>query len=72
MNLQKSRVLFAFLIGGFLILCNLGYLFAYSNGRQQDFASQIDKPTFQILTLFLLLGIIIFAIVKVKDEDVST
>jgi hypothetical protein len=72
MNLQKPRILFAFFVSGFLILCNLGYLFAYSNGRQQEFASQIDKPTFQILSLLLLAGIIIFAVAKAKDEDVNT
>ena len=64
MNLQKSRVLFALTAVGFLVLCNLGYLYANSPGRRQVFASQIDQPPIQILSLLLLIGIIGFAIVK--------
>ena len=72
MNLQKSRVVFAALVAAFLILCHLAYLFAYSQGRQQEFASQMDRPPLQILSLLLLVGIIIFAVVKSREEDVST
>ena len=60
MNLQKSRVFFAVSAAGFLVLCNLGYLFAYAQNRQQAFASQMDQQPIQILSLLLLIGIIGF------------
>lgn len=61
MNLEKSRVFFALTVAGFLVLCNLGHLFAYSQGRQTAFSSQIDQPPIQILSLLFFVGIVGFA-----------
>lgn len=68
MNLQKARLLFAVTVAGFLLLCNLGYLYATSQNRQSAFASQIDQPSIQILSLLLLIGIVVFAVVKDKED----
>ena len=68
MNLQKSRVFFGLTVAGFLLLCNIGYLFAYSQGRQQLFASQIDQPPIQLLSLLLLGGILAFGFVPANDQ----
>jgi succinate dehydrogenase hydrophobic anchor subunit len=68
MNLEKSRILFAVSIAGFLVLCNLGYLFAYSQGRQSAFSGQISQPPVQILSLLFLVGIIGFAVVKTRSN----
>ena len=64
MNLQKARVLFGITVGGFLVLCNLGYLFAVSQGRQQFFSSQMDQSPIQLLCLLFFVGIIAFGLVR--------
>ncbi len=64
MNLQKARVLFGITVGGFLVLCNLGYLFAVSQGRQQVFSSQMDRSPIQMLSLLFFIGIIAFGLVR--------
>jgi hypothetical protein len=71
MNLEKSRLLFAFTIAGFLVLCNLAYLFANSQGSQNAlaFAAKIDQPPIQLLSLLLLSGIIVFAIIGPKSNE---
>ncbi|MEI8282183.1 MAG: hypothetical protein WCG75_07255 [Armatimonadota bacterium] len=69
MNLQKSRILFALTVFGFLVLCNLAFLFATSQDRQTTFAQQIDQPSFQILSFLFLVGIIAFALIKPNDQE---
>ncbi len=69
MNLQKSRILFALTVFGFLVLCNLGFLFATSQDRQTIFAQQIDQPSFQILSLVFLVGIVVFALLKPQNQE---
>lgn len=68
MNLQKARVLFGVTVGGFLVLCNLGYLLAYSQGRQQVFSSQMDQSPIQLLSLLLFIGIIAFGLVRLSTD----
>lgn len=71
MNLQKFRIIFALTSVSFLVLCNLTYLFAYSQNRQPDFASQIDQPAIKLLSLLILIGIIGFALIKPNEEGDS-
>lgn len=71
-NLRKVRILFATVAALFLILCHVTYLFAYSQNRQQQFAGQMDQPPLQIFSFLLLVGIIILAVLKTDEEDVST
>ncbi len=68
MNLQKARVLFGITVGGFLVLCNLGYLFAVSQGRQQVFSSQMDQSPIQMLSLLFFIGIIAFGLVRPSPD----
>jgi len=68
MNLQKARVLFGITVGGFLVLCNLGYLFAVSQGRQQVFSTQMDQGPIQLLSLLFFSGIIAFALVRPSTD----
>ena len=69
MNLQKARIIFALTTVGFLVLCNLAYLFALSQNRQLEFASQIDQPAIKILSLLILVGIVGFAVLKPDNEE---
>jgi hypothetical protein len=68
MNLQKSRVLFALTAAGFLVLCNLAYLYANSQNRQPAFAAQMDQPPIQMLSLLILIGVVVFAAIPDKDQ----
>ena len=69
MSLQKVRILVAVLAASFLMLCHAAYLVATSQGRQQEFANQVDRPPIQMLSIALLLAIIALAIVKDKEAD---
>lgn len=71
MNLAKVRVLFGVLVAAFLFLCYAAYLFAYSQGRQVQFAAQMDQPPIQILSLLLLVGIVALAAIKTDSEEGS-
>ena len=69
MSLQKSRIIFALTAAGFLVLCNLAYLFTYSQGRQREFATQIDQPMIKTFSLLILIFIVGFAVAKPESED---
>lgn len=71
MSLSKVRVLFAVVTALFLILGHFAYLLSNFQGKQSDFAAQMDRPPIQILSLLLLIGIIILSALKTKEEDVA-
>ncbi len=70
MNLPKVRILVGAVAALFLILGNIAYLLSNFQGKQSEFAAQMDRPPIQILSLVLLIGIIILAALKTKDEDI--
>ena len=69
MSLQKFRFYFAVTIGGYLVVCNLAYLFSYSQNRWYEYSIQMDHPSVKFLSLLILVGIIGLSIPKDKETD---